>query len=151
MKMPEERNEKKASLVSKSTKGTTNDKPASRVTGVVNKYLVAASAKIVARETSVVTSEIDKFLVAARKKRGARKEITQEVSAGSKEALKRKGDALVKHHGHGCRHYGILDLPSMTQKSEVRYYCQEGRGFYGTSCLGCQTKKRALNHKRGLV
>jgi len=104
MKNEEQRGKKrkqKSNVVAKTTKGTAKDKHVSN------------------KETLTVTSEINTFRVATSKTKATKKQTTQEVSNEAKEALlRRKGDALVNQHGHGCRHYGILDLPSMSQKRQ---------------------------------
>ena len=135
MKTEEPRGKKrktKGSVVTKKTKETGKNKNVSK------------------KRAHTVTSEINTFHMAAGKNKATKKKMTQGVSNEAKEALlRRKGDALVKQHGHGCRHYGILDLPSMSQKRRVDYYCQEGRWLHGTSCLGCNAKTTDLTPQKG--
>ena len=112
----------------------------------MNKYLVVAVRKKAAK----TSTEMNKYLVAAVQKKPERRMVTPEVSSEAKEALlRRRGDALVKQHGYGCRHYGILDLPSMSQKRQFDYYCMEGRWFHEKSCLKCHAKTADMKPQKG--
>ena len=78
------------------------------------------------------------------------KKIVDKVSDEARKALLRgRGNALIRQHGHGCGHYGILDLPVMSQKRMLDHYCQAGRWFHGSSCLDCSATTKDMTPQKG--
>ena len=102
------------------------------------------------KPTLAVVLRKPKAMIAINSKKIKGKQGNDAVSAGSKKALQRGGGhALVKHHGYGCRHYGIMDLPVMTEKRFLNYYSQEGKWFYNAKCSDCETKTQDLKPQKG--
>jgi hypothetical protein len=77
------------------------------------------------------------------------KEVSEKVAARSsgrnnnmvseevQEALTRGGGkAHKKKHGYGCRHYGVMDLNSMSELKDFNHYNKINFWLHGKICLG---------------
>lgn len=53
------------------------------------------------------------------------------------------GRACVANHKNGCRHYGVLDLNEMDQKTYL-FYLKDGGWLTNKSCTGCNLSTKEI-------
>lgn len=77
-----------------------------------------------------------------------KKDAINSISDVAKEALGRGGGkACVATHGHGCCHFGLLDLRGMDQKTFC-YYSKDGAWLAGLVCISCDHKVKEFTQDK---